>query len=551
MNEALPQFLSVVKHIVHYYVELKTYVNKALIPLTNRFDTFELLFIWTVIVIVLYNFYLSIQKMAREGFKKSLSMIGIRYARKIPFVQRQIQKELDKARLSLSHDVAKHRSELTLQIPEKPLKEQDIRNKLSKWYKKDLENYSNRRITGSIYVTDMNDTSSKFISDIAKDYLYQNPLHFDLFPSVAQIEAELISMVKNLYHGDEDVCGLLTSGGTESIMMSMLAYREWGRERGIEDPEIVAPITAHVAFEKATFYYKMRVRWVPVDRKTGVVKASDMKKYINKNTVCLVTSCPNYPYGSIDPIEEVGLLARKYGIGMHVDCCLGGFIVPFADDTGLRTKFDFRCKDVTTISVDPHKYGLAPKGVSICLFKNSTLRNRAIFSSSEWIGGIYATPTHAGSRGGAPSVGAWVSILSIGYEGFKEKARKIIQITKDAVVELRKNKHIKVVGDPQLGTFSFLSDELNCFDINDILSKRGWHASCLQYPPGVHMSVTNFNLPQVMQFVKDVNEAVDELIKNPPSKKGSVAQLYGTAATLPESIVREGAKLIMDVILKA
>jgi sphinganine-1-phosphate aldolase len=331
----------------------------------------------------------------------------------------------------------------------------------------------------------------------------------------------------------------------------MLAYREQGRERGIEHAEIVAPETAHVAFEKAAFYYNMKLNWVPVNKKTGEVRVSDMKKYINKNTVCLITSCPNYPYGTIDPIEDVGKLARKYGVGLHVDCCLGGFIVPFADDAGLRTKFDFRCKDVTSISVDPHKYGLAPKGVSVCLFKNNTLRNGAIFSSSEWIGGIYATPTHAGSRGGAPSVGAWVSMLSNGYEGFKDKARKIIEGTKEAAAELSKNKYIKVVGNPQLGVLAFLSDKLSCFDINDILSKKGWHAACLQYPPGVHLSVTNYNLPQLKQFVADVNAATEELSKNSSNKKGSVAQLYGTAATLPESIVREGAKLIMDVILKA
>ena len=287
------------------------------------------------------------------------------------------------------------------------------------------------------------------MQDVSKNYLFQNPLHFDLFPSVAQIEAEVISMVADLYNGNEATCGLCTSGGTESIMLAMLAYREQGRKRGITEPEIVMPVTAHAAFSKAAFYYGMRTKCAPVDPRTGAVDPRKMKSLINSNTVCVVGSMPNYPYGTYDPIEEIGELARKYNIGYHVDCCLGGFLVPFAKDCGIKLPcFDFSNPNVTSISIDPHKYGVAPKGLSVVLFKNRDLRAGCIFSITTWPGGIYATPTHAGSRGGAPSVGGWVSMLHYGKEGYKKIANEIMHGVKKAGEELKKIPDIQVVGDP-------------------------------------------------------------------------------------------------------
>lgn len=489
--------------------------------------------------------------MNKNGYRRTIIDFAVKTARKIPFIRAQINKELQKAKKGLDEDVNRNRNDKTYKIPEKGLPEEVIRQKLAKWHARDHEFYKDKKISGCLYYKD-DEKTHKLAAEIAKDYLYQNPLHFDLFPAVAQMEAEVISMVKNLYNGDENACGILTSGGTESIMMSMLAYREWGRARGITEPEIVAPVTAHIAFGKAAFYYGMKVVWVPIDYKTGMVNVKKMKRAINSNTVCLVGSVPNYPYGTYDPIGALAGLAEKYGIGLHVDCCLGGFVVPFAEAAGVKLPiFDFRCKNVTTISVDPHKYGLAPKGVSVALFRNRDLRAGAIFSSSNWPGGIYATPTHAGSRGGGPSVGAWVAMMTTGIEGYKEKAVKIIQGTKRAIDQLREIKDLDIVGNPEIGVINFISKnpKVSAFEIVDRLSKKGWHASTLQYPPGVHLSITSYNLGELDDFVAAVKACVNDILANPNSKKGSLAQLYGSAMTLPESIVDEGAKLIIDAIL--
>jgi len=412
--------------------------------------------------------------------------------------------------------------------------------------------YGEKKITGCIYYNE-NEKLQSIVKDVAKDYFYTNPLHFDLFPTANQMEGEVIYMVKNLYNGDDKSCGILSSGGTESIMIAMLAYREQGRVNGIFEPEIVAPITAHVAFEKAAFYYGMRMKWVPVDINTGIVNPADIKAAISRDTVCIVGSYPNYPYGTCDPIEDLAEIARRKKIGFHTDCCLGGFVAPFADKFGAQSQiFDFRVRGVTTISVDPHKYGLTPKGVSVVLFRDRKLRAGSFFSCTTWPGGIYTTPTHAGSRGHAPVAGAWIALQYTGYNGYMDKAGKIIEATRRVAKKIAEIPELQVVGNPQLGSVAFISKtkKLSIYDLVDKIGQRGWKLAALQNPPAVHLSITNFNISQVEDFIASVKWGVTELLKNPPKVQGELAQIYGSNAKLPESIMQEGAKVILEGLLK-
>lgn len=182
-------------------------------------------------------------------------------------------------------------------------------------------------------------------------------------------------MVLNLYHGDENSCGIITSGGTESIIMAVLAYREEAKARGVTKPNMVVSQTAHAAFEKAAFYLQIEYRKVPITKDYRAdVKA--MGRQIDSNTIMLVCSSPEYPYGNFDPAPKIAALAQKWGIGCHSDCCLGSFINPFIAECGYDAPghFDFRTPGITSISCDPHKYGLGPKGVSTLLFRNATWR---------------------------------------------------------------------------------------------------------------------------------------------------------------------------------
>ena len=186
------------------------------------------------------------------------------------------------------------------------------------------------QVSGTVYHggEDLN----KLLLETLERFLLTNPLHPDVFPGVRKMEAEVVSMVLNMYRAPSDAAGTTTSGGTESIMMACLAMRAWGRAvRGIRRPEIVIPASAHVAFDKAGYYFSMVVRRIPVDRTTRKVRLDLMQRAINANTVLLVGSAPNFPDGIIDDIVGIASLAKYHGIGCHVDCCLGSFLMPFLD----------------------------------------------------------------------------------------------------------------------------------------------------------------------------------------------------------------------------
>lgn len=242
------------------------------------------------------------------------------------------------------------------------------------------------------------------------------------------MEAEIIRWTLNLYNGDQTTCGIVTSGGTESIILSMLAYREQAlSERGITHPNIVCSETAHPAFDKGGHYMGIEVRKAPLTR-DFMADVSGMKKLIDSNTICLVASAPEYPFGNFDNVEQIAALAQSYGIGCHSDCCIGSYVIPFIEELGfdLPTKFDFRVPGVTSVSCDPHKYALGPKGCSLLLFRSKRLREYQFYANTEWNGGIYATTCMAGSRPGNVVAGTWASMLSMGRNGLKEKARGIL-----------------------------------------------------------------------------------------------------------------------------
>lgn len=228
-------------------------------------------------------------------------------------------------------------------------------------------------------------------------------------------------MVANMYNGDKNVCGILTSGGTESNLLAMLAYREHGLKRGVTKPNVVMSNSAHASFNKAGFYFNIEIRCIPLGKDMRM-DFNRYKKAIDSNTIALICSGPDFPYGTFDPVPKVAALAQKYGIGCHVDCCLGSFINPFVEDCGFKVPhyIDFRVPGVTSLSCDPHKYGLGPKGVSTLIFRNRDWRNYQFFADGKWNGGFYATTSIQGSRPGNVVVATWAVMAKMGYEGYKK-----------------------------------------------------------------------------------------------------------------------------------
>lgn len=413
-----------------------------------------------------------------------------------------------------------------------------------------------------------------------------NPIHPDVFPGVRKMEAEVVAMVLRMFNAPADGAGTTTSGGTESILMACLSARQKAyKERGVTEPEMyvmmsdliyicsllksrsIVPETAHAAFRKAGEYFGLKVHLVDSPAPSYRVHIPSVSRLINGNTVLLVGSAPNFPHGIIDDITALSRLAARKSLPLHVDCCLGSFLMPYLEKAGFATEpFDFKLPGVTSISVDTHKYGFAPKGNSTILYRNKTLRSYQYYISPDWSGGVYASPSIAGSRPGALIAGCWASMMNQGEDGYITACHSIVGAAKKMEAAIRGQPDLAadlvMIGKPLVSVVAFTSNTLNVYDIADGMSAKGWHLNALQDPPGIHVAVT---LPIVrvvdklvgdlQAVVADVKETERERVRSGKGKKGAAkgdaAALYGVAGSLPDKrIVVQLAQVFLDTLYK-
>ncbi|CAM6052283.1 unnamed protein product [Sphagnum compactum] len=380
-------------------------------------------------------------------------------------------------------------------------------------------------------------------------FSHTNPLHPDIFPSVARFEAEVVAMTAAMLGSESkscggQVCGNMTSGGTESILMAMKSTRDFMKAtRGINAPEMIIPESAHSAYDKAAQYFQIKLRRAPVTADLRAdVKA--IKSFINKNTIMIVGSSPGFPHGVIDPIEEIAALALQFGICVHVDLCLGGFILPFARKLGYPIPpFDFQVPGVTSISVDVHKYGLGPKGTSVVLYHNHELRQVL----TEWSGGLYISPSMAGSRAGALIAGAWAAMMSIGENGYMKIVSKLMDTSKRIEAGIKKIAGLYVLGKPDMTVIAFGSREVDIYKVNDVMTTQGWSLNALHKPSSVHICITLQHVDVVDDFLGDLAAAVVTVRENPGKFEDGMAPIYGAAAKMPDrGTVRDILVAYMD-----
>ncbi len=435
----------------------------------------------------------------------------------------------------------KGRFETYGRIPEKGRQPDDIIEELSVMAKEEDAAWKSGKISGTYYHA--GEAHRAFLNKTFSFFSHINTIQFDLCPSMARFESEIISMTAAMLHGDAakdqhppgEVCGTVTSGGSESIAMAVKVYRDQARaEKGIMAPEIVMPKTAHPAFNKAGEYFGVKMVTVPVDLPDFRVDPKAVAAKINANTVAVVGSAGNYPYGLIDPLEELSELALHHDIGFHVDGCLGGFILPWIEKAGYPVPpFDFRLPGVTSMSADTHKFGYALKGTSVVLYRHPDLRRYQYFTFPDWPGGIYASPTSAGSRSGGLSAATWSSMVSLGESGYLAAAREIMRVAREIRGAIESIEELIVIGEPTF-LVSFRSEILDVFHINDFMKTKGWRFNCLQLPPALHFCVT---LPQTRvtglgeQFKDDLAEGVSYAKQNAGTPAQSSA-LYGLAGTV-------------------
>lgn len=348
-------------------------------------------------------------------------------------------------------------------------------------------------------------------------YLHENALNTHAFPSLAEIQSEVVSWTSALLHGGDTAAGFMTSGGTESILCAVLAARTRAEtERGITAPEMVLPISAHAAFHKAAEMFKIEVRISPVhDDFTADVDA--MAALITPNTVLVVGSAPQYPQGVIDPISEIAVLAAEVGASCHVDACMGGFVLPFAEMNGTHVPpWDFRVPGVTTISADIHKLGYAPKGASVVLHRTKQLRRYQTFTFDGWLGGMYATPNMQGSRSGVPMAAAWAVMQHLGTDGYRSLTATTLTAAAQMRAGIRAIDGLRVLGDSQFHLLAMAADpeanlQIPIFTLGDSLARRGWFHG-RQYPPdSLHATVSAGTAPMMDHYLEDLAAAVHEV----------------------------------------
>lgn len=386
--------------------------------------------------------------------------------------------------------------------------------------------------------------------DAALDRVYHacaqtNGLNPTMFPSLRRMENEAISSVAWMLKAPRDAVGALTSGGTESILMAIKAYRELARQKRpwVREPEVLMPITVHPAFEKACHYFGVKAVHVPVERSLGM--RPDVRKaeaLLTRNTILIVGSAPQYAHCVVDPIEELGALAERHGLPLHVDACYGGFVLPWLERNGASLPaWDFRVPQVTSISADFHKYGFAEKGASAVLFRDAALRQHMYYSYSRWPGGIYVSPSMAGTRPGGAVACAWAALRLMGVDGYRRVAREL-QAACDTMIEGVTKAGLVLLAPPQTVGFAFESTDrkVDILAVADAMETRGWKMERQQDPPCLHCSVMPMHVATAPQFAADIQAATDEVrAGKPPPEEGSAA-LYGMMANIPDkSIVDE------------
>jgi glutamate/tyrosine decarboxylase-like PLP-dependent enzyme len=413
------------------------------------------------------------------------------------------------------------------------------------------------KVSGTMYCGDHD--HYRFLTEAFSGFAHVNALQRDLCPSSTRFEGEVIAMVLDLMHADAvadgEPAGLVTSGGTGSILHALLAYRDHARAtRGITSPNVVKPETAHPAFDKGCHLFAIECRTVPVDPETTLVRPKDLAAAMDENTIAIVGSAGNYPYGTIDPIAELGALALDRGVGLHVDACLGGFILPFGEELGYAVPpFDFRVPGVTSISADTHKYGYAFKGTSVLVFRDKALRNAQYFHVTGWSGGKYMSPGMDGSRSGGLLAATWASMVHLGREGYRAYAEEIFATAAAMLDAVRAHPELRVMGSPTF-CFSFTSDEFDIYHVADFLRPRGWRFNGQQYPNAIHMAVTRPQTqPGVVEaFTTDLAEAV--VYAQERAASGAEAELgaiYGGVAGGLTSEVEDVIVMFMDAMLDA
>lgn len=455
-----------------------------------------------------YDFYNTSKLLVWKRVKK-LSIVNDKINEKRREIIEQIKEDFKTETYGLK---------LKPKLPENGIHIDNIDEEFQNMITKRSIDFKKGRMSGATY--SKNDELDKVLAQLFKYFNKSNPLHTNLFPAIRKMENECISSMIDLFNGNVDTCGVFTSGGTESILMACKTYRDLARKQGIKNPEILTSTTVHCAFNKACQYFDIKLIQIPC-LKNGRINMVALLKSISDNTILLVGSTPSYNLGIIDQIPELSKLALEYSIYLHVDACIGSFLVNFTD-----LKYDFSLSGVSSISADFHKYGQTPKGASCIMYKNKDIMKHQYYVDVDWSGGVYASSAMAGSRCGNVVALCWATLMFYGKNGYLKNYRKIKEMNEHLKFRLLEVKEIFIYGVPRLSIVALGSDKININLLAEKLKGRGWSVSVIQNPTGFHFCITSYHTKEIVDnFVNEMKN----IISNEDLKKSNTSPcIYGT-----------------------
>ncbi len=419
-------------------------------------------------------------------------------------------------------------------LPEKGLGREKVIERL-KARKSGDPDYKAPRTWSLVYYLD--DEHTQFVQEAYNLFFSENALNPLAFKSLKDMEHEVVRMTSGMLHGDSETVGTMTSGGTESCLLAVKTWRDFARakRRNVKQPEMIVADTAHVAWLKGAEYFDVKPIRVPVGKDMRLAPA-EVERKITRNTILIVASAPDYPHGMIDPIGELGEIAQRHKIPLHVDSCLGGFLLPFLEEIGRPIPpFDFRIPGVSSISADVHKYGFAAKGASIILYRDMDYLEHQFFIDQNWPGGVFLSHGLLGTRPGGAIAAAWAAMTAIGRDGYRELARKTIETTDLLKKGITAVEGLEIIGEPLTSVFAFGSTErkVDIYAVGDQMEEKGWHIDRLQRPEGLHAMVTPRHALVVEQYLADLRDAVATVRSNPSLKRKGDAAMYGMISRIP------------------
>jgi glutamate/tyrosine decarboxylase-like PLP-dependent enzyme len=380
--------------------------------------------------------------------------------------------------------------------------------------KVDDKDFRNGRVFGLVFHAD--DALEELAAAAHNAYLWHNALNPNVFPSLRRMTNDVIDISASLFGGDhidDDLAGFLTSGGTESILMAVKAAKvRAAHERDVHAPNIVLPMSAHAAFDKACQYFGIESRRIAVrdDFRADVDAMADAS---DDATVLIVGSAPQYPQGVIDPIPDLASLAADRGTGCHVDACMGGFVLPFLARGGHHVPpWDFRVPGVSSLSADLHKYGYVPKGISVIMHRSKELRRYQTFSFDGWLGGFYGSSGILGTKPGGPIAAGWAALQFLGENGYRRLSEEAFAARERLVAGVRATPGLAIVGEPEVTlaaiTASGAGPAVDVFALGDELFHRGWHLDRQGPPDSLHATCMPVHLPIIDDFLAELRDSV-------------------------------------------